>query len=242
MALIKEFTRMANHIVFELDDIVQTGSLVNVNFNLYSEDKAPASLSLFQYYSGSTYHNATLATPQYITDVTNIPLTTKKKDFTIIWDATVDVPVHYSESILFKIGIGDATGSEITRYEKSASVDINFLPSEDIVVISPYDYDYYLDIHFKSQYSVVPMREHFNVKVDDNANFNNSSGRLITLSSETDQTYWKVSGSAFPAAGVITSTSSLGQLDVTWSTGSGTAGRNSGETWYIQVERDLFAL
>ena len=244
MPIITQTYKQLSDIYVNITSSWISGSHVYVRGKMSSYYSSNASMSLFEYSidNGSTYSNGTVVGIQvetvYVTQSFIVPLKGKEKYVDVVWNAGADLTglktydqVVVRENWHISGGVSPAESSSVT----SSAYVVSFTSSNNIPMDKPYPIDDNFTASFQTLVSPVPHRNHFVVFWDTSSLFPSAS----QASSGDSQTNWFVSESAFPAAGVLTATSSLGTLEVEF---KGLGGLTNNETYYLYVSRSSFAV
>ena len=149
----------------------------------------------------------------------------------------MDATSSYSD-VLVKQQFAESGSDNLTSVKSASISTIDFRPTERIDILRPYPSEPDFHIKFKTLINDYQVRTHFTLEADITGSYDSANYQIHN--SENDQTGWSVSSSTFPAAGVLTATSSLGTLDVLLITGSLTA--SSTGQYYYRVSRSLFSV
>ena len=243
MAIIKQSLKQLEDIYILINEASVSGSKVYIRGDMSSYYNNHASMSLFEYSidSGSSY------TPGTVFDVqvegvsvpqSAIPLKGKEKYVNVIWDCNADLNGYtvYDQVVVRETWFVSGTVDlSISSSATSSIFDMAFTSSNNIPLDRPYPIDDSFTASFQSLVAPIRHRNHFTLFWDTSSLFPSAS----IVSSETSQTNWFVSSSAFPAAGILTETSSLGTLEVEF---KGLGGLTNNETYYLYVSRSSYAV
>lgn len=240
--MIKQAVKTPSSIGFNLTQLEVSGANINVHNELSSHYNVNASMSALDYSvnSGSSFSVCTLGSVQFESDISSIYLTGKPKDVKIVWNAAADLNATSSYDgvvVRQKYNVDGFPYTSYATYYKSASVDVDFTPSNKIPLDRPYPTDNNFTASFKVPTCVYPVRCHFTLEIDTSDAFD-SAADFLAISSSASQTGWQVSSSSFPAGGAITATSSLGQLEVLYHSAALKA--LDTQTYYLRVSRSLY--
>jgi len=234
------FLKTLTQISFSIVDTEASGANINVTGEMVNYYNQPASKSMFEFSinGGSSWNTCSLAPFQDESDLGQIKLNSKKRNVKLVWSAAQNLDATSSyQDVLLRERFAESGSNNLTAVKSASIAEIDFRPTDRIDVLRPYPSEPDFHIKFKTLINDYQVRTHFIVEADTTGSYNSANYQIHN--SENDQTGWTVSGSAFPAAGVLTATSSLGTLDVLLITGSLTSGSEG--SWHYRVSRSLFS-
>ena len=239
-----EFIVETDKVPAEIDFLItgsnQSGSRIYLDAELYSYFRTPASMSKFEFRKtdSGAWSPGTVSSYQ-IADLSAIPLSGKTKKIDLIWEGGIDLGATQSyDDVQLRIQFAESASGNTTNDKVYDMSTIDFRPPTGAPILRPYPSEPDFVVKFQSGIGPVIVREHYLLEVDTSPTFLTSSIGYFSAYSGDNQAFWKVSESAFPAAGVISTTSSLDTLEITF-TGSVLLDKPD-DTYYVRVTRDFF--
>ena len=241
MAIVKETLYQLTDIYNQPIAVKTSGSLVYVTDRLVSYYASAGSLINFAYSTdgGVTYVSASENSFETINGLpltsSAVSLSANDRDYNLVWDAGTDLNPFGDFDVIIRQNWGEVGYENVSGSLSYISASLSFTSSNEIPMDRPYPKDDMTSASFQSLVSPVRHRNHFVVFWDTGSEFVSAS----YASSDTSQTNWSVSESAFPAAGVLTETGSAGTLEVVY---SGISGLINTQTYYLYVSRSSFSV